>query len=258
MKEKIDLINEFLDGTLKGQEFTTFQEQLKTDKALAEKVDIVRGLRKAIPVDKSKLAKEAELKKTLSYLNDKYFDTATNSVQTEKKQPTPTTKEEAETRSLFPKLAAAASVALLILGGTYFMNSDSDVDFDKLVDTNFVSTHVGNVRAEQEAILPGDEMGKINANIEKAAETADQLFKDDKYAEAKEIYNSLLAKHNNPISKAIYNGNNINWDAMKWNCVLVEVGLGNNEAAKKQIEAILNSDITKKYKERAEALKERL
>ncbi len=254
MKEQIDLINEFLDGNLLGQDLKTFQEQLKTDAAFAEKVDIVRGLRKAITVDKSKLAKEEALQKTLSKLGDKHFAKAPAQ---EKPMKQKQAKVVPKTRSIFPKLAAAASVALLVIGGLYFMNQSS-VDFDKLVDTNFVKSYTGNVRSEQNQILPGNEMANINASLEKAAQTADQLFKENKFKEAKEIYNSLLTKHYDPISKAIYNGNNINWDAMIWNNVLVEVGLGNNKAAKSKIETILKSDITKKYKERAEALLERL
>ena len=66
MKELTDLINEFLDGNLSGQDLKTFQEQLKVDTALAAKVNIVQGLRKAITVDKTKLANEKALESTLS------------------------------------------------------------------------------------------------------------------------------------------------------------------------------------------------
>ena len=264
MKDNKELIDDYLDGNLSGQALKTFQEQIKNDDEFAEKVEIVLGLRKATMVNKKEIASEKELRKTLKSLGDKYFVGEGGGVPRASKERVHSKRKEATKpgASMLPKWAVAtASVALLVVGSLFYF-SNTSISFDDFIAEEKVKscklTTRGIDAEKSPTLLPGDtdEGLKINLLIEKEAQQADKLFDNENYAEAKVIYNKLLKYKNNTITKSIYTGNSINFEAIMWNNVLIEVGLKNKDEAKKQIGVLLESDISEKYKKKAQRLKE--
>lgn len=110
-QQQFDTIEAYLAGELKGSALAEFEQEIKADAALATVVEEHR-----IGHDAIELLIESDLRKELDFLRAEANSTSTTKVvqMPTVEAPATTVQGTAKRRSLFPRLAAAASVILLI------------------------------------------------------------------------------------------------------------------------------------------------
>ena len=77
------------------------------------------------------------------------------------------------------------------------------------------------------------------------------LYQNQQFEELKDVYTTLLSNQEN----TTYNRQDINFELIEWNHLLIEMRQGSGNTAEK-LTALLQSDISKKYKERAAQLQQ--
>jgi len=124
-QQQFDTIEAYLAGELTGSVLADFEQQIKADTTLAALVDEHRTAHDAIEV-----LIESDLRKELNLLREEVSTKATKVVQMPATAaPATNTSGTIKRRSLFPILAAAASVILLIgFFGSQFNSSNNILD----------------------------------------------------------------------------------------------------------------------------------
>lgn len=108
MTNPYDLIQQYLDGFLKGKELQDFERQLQSDKVLAEEVELMKELRPAVALHQRIEGKETALKETLAGLGERHF------------------KEEVKVMNIRRVLAIAASILFLVISFWWVNNNYSN------------------------------------------------------------------------------------------------------------------------------------
>lgn len=245
------LIKQFLDNEMSPEELASFEERLKTDMVLAEELAITKDLKKMLTSDKKNEKQTASLKSTLDKFGDQYFsenETSSEPHSISKKE----SKPIAKTSKLMPILAIAASIALLIFAGSYFMKSNK-VSRETLAKNNFVQLHL-----EMRSATDGTKYTYLDSNspnfLNDRIKEGNKSFANENYKSASEDFLAILKLKDNPK----YDVRDINMEAVKFNLLMCQLALGPQDVVATQLDAFLKSDVSEIYKKKVLKIKEQL
>ena len=235
MKEKQEIIDKYIAGELSKEEEKKLRDNILLDKELKQEIELIDELQEVILFEQQHKPKEIRLQQTLNNIEEDYF-------------------AESSTKKIVPlkksrKWLVAASLVLLvalpIFIGKSFFNKQ------QLVATNYIMPSTNNrTTAAEWKNLALD--AKTPQYLFYQYQLSDFLYKNKQLEQLQQIYKILLDNEQNPT----YNTKEINFELVKWNSLLVNMLL-KEEDTDSAIEELLQSDISSKYKEKAIQLQQK-
>ena len=245
--ETIEEIEKYLDQELDAKGKKEFEERLKTDQNLADRVDFMQKLRKNFALQQYLNQEQAELLPLTNELGEQYFDQKGLTDSDPPTVPIP----------LIPmrkwgRISAAAII--LIIGGVclyWYMNRDLYTK-DHLI-AGFYEPVLRNPRSGIKKSLT--ELTQDDPEyLQAVAEAADQSLNQQQFSSSQQMLEMLLRMDSTNTRKS----DNINLEAAKWN--LLVLGLLNLEpdSLLNQLMILQNGDASLKYQQGAERLRKKM
>jgi len=135
----IKTINQFIDGELRGESLTQFEELLKTDADLQKEVHFQNEVMQSL---KAKNSFEAEKNEMISFLNELEQNVEENDVQLNGKRES--TNQTTIIRKILPLIGLATAAAVLLFVLTPWRNH---LNSAQLADNNFTNFPLESVRS---------------------------------------------------------------------------------------------------------------
>jgi len=146
-------------------------------------------------------------------------------------------------------------VGLIIIIGFFgsVMWSTGSYSNGAIISQYFQPTQINNSTTESPTVIDNNTITNVKY-LEQQYWAAESFYKKKNYPKAIEAYDFVLKNKNN---KA-YDMKNVNFEAAKWNQILMTLGNKNRENAIEELGKIAISDMPEKYKTDATELKNKL
>lgn len=190
--QETELIEQYLNGALKGDALASFEERVKRDKSFAQEVAIMRSMMDAV-----EMSGEEKLKDILKGVEQK-LDKASFFKETEPKV------VKMEPKKRFNWLALAASIAALVVALVWF-NQDGQPTPEEAY-AKFYKKEV-KILGETLDDLEVFGMGDPNKSQKDQLSAALKLIETDNYQVAVDSLEEYLALHNPDPTASYYLGN---------------------------------------------------
>jgi len=234
MENHHDLIEKYIAGELTEKELNLLHDKMESNANLKKEIDLLSTIQEAITSKQALQQKEQQLKKTLTTIDEDYF-------------PTTSPQKAITARPITPWLVAASLLLLLI--ASLFIGQ-RNYSQEQLIARHYesISTYNRSATVNLEKLTLDKNDPTYLYHLYQLSEL---LYQNQQFEELKDVYTTLLANQEN----ATYNRQEINFELIEWNHLLIEMKQGNDNTAEK-LTALLQSDISKKYKERATQLQQ--
>ncbi len=257
-------IDAFLQGKLSKEEIITFQQRLTNEAALSllfkeqkiltdglrlaqlsKKVQYFQGLNvlaegEEVALDEASIEEAVRVNRNLEVLErfrgkGERID-AKNVIKVQRK-------------SIMVKLAMAASIALFVLAGLFLWNKQQYSNHSLVALYQIESTSADRKETSNETISEKDKQFLYYQYL-----YASELLANREYKKAKEAYSNILQNQ----TTLNYNIKEINFEAVTWNLILIDLALGKEKEVAEQLKQLLASSISNKYKKDARSLQEKI
>lgn len=235
MDNNQELLDKYIVGELSNQELQELQKKMRSDKVFKKDIELIDAIQETISIERQLEGKVIPLKKTLQSIGEQHFST------------TPV-KKIFFSKSVRKWIMAASFLGFLFFS---FFTGKQHYSTEQLIANNFIPINVGNrsetASLEDQRLLPVDPK-----YLYQQYTLSEYYYTKNQLQEVKEIYLILLDNQQN----TNYDTRNINFELVTWNNIVIDLLL-NEDTFDRQLEELLASDISVKYKEQAQKLRQK-